>query len=200
MPETKIPKPALYWKLFSTTFILSAFTVGGGYVIVPLMRKTFVEKLHWIEENEMMDFIAIAQSAPGPIAAKTSALVGYKIARFPGALVAVLGTILPPLIILTFFSYVYSAIKDNYIVQTLFFGMSIGVAVVILDAVISMARTIFDTKRVLPIILMIVAFIATYILKWNIVVIIISCAVIGIISTIFPIGHKKESPTNGGNA
>lgn len=199
MPEKKISKAALYWKLFSSTFILSAFTVGGGYVIVPLMRKTFVEKLHWIEENEMMDLIAIAQSAPGPIAVNTSILVGYKIAHVPGALVTLLGTILPPLIILTLLSYVYSAIKDNRIVKTLFFGMGIGVAVVILDAVTSMATTIVTTKKILPIILMVLAFIATYILKWNIVIIIISCAIIGIIATMLPLVCKKNPPKEGGN-
>ncbi|MDD4220501.1 MAG: chromate transporter [Sphaerochaetaceae bacterium] len=199
MPEKKISKAALYWKLFSSTFILSAFTVGGGYVIVPLMRKTFVEKLHWIEENEMMDLIAIAQSAPGPIAVNTSILVGYKIAHVPGALITLLGTILPPLIILTLLSYVYSAIKDNRIVKTLFFGMGIGVAVVILDAVTSMATTIIGTKKILPIILMVLAFIATYILKWNIVLIIISCAIIGIIATMLPLVCKKNPPKEGGN-
>lgn len=199
MPEKKISKAALYWKLFSSTFILSAFTVGGGYVIVPLMRKTFVEKLHWIEENEMMDLIAIAQSAPGPIAVNTSILVGYKIAQVPGALVTLLGTILPPLIILTLLSYVYSAIKDNRIVKTLFFGMGIGVAVVILDAVTSMATTIIGTKKILPIILMVLAFIATYILEWNIVLIIISCAIIGIIVTMLPLVCKKNPPKEGGN-
>ncbi|MDY0372437.1 MAG: chromate transporter [Sphaerochaetaceae bacterium] len=199
MPEKKISKAALYWKLFSSTFILSAFTVGGGYVIVPLMRKTFVEKLHWIEENEMMDLIAIAQSAPGPIAVNTSILVGYKIAHVPGALITLLGTILPPLIILTLLSYVYGAIKDNRIVKTLFFGMGIGVAVVILDAVTSMATTIIGTKKILPIILMILAFIATYILKWNIVIIIISCAIIGIIATMLPLVCKKNPPKEGGN-
>lgn len=198
MPDAKISKPALFWKLFSSTFILSAFTVGGGYVIVPLMRKTFVDKLHWIEEDEMMDLIAIAQSAPGPIAVNTSILVGYKIAHIPGALVTLLGTVLPPLIILTLLSYAYNAIKDNRIVQALFFGMSIGVAVVILDAVTSMARTIFGTRRVLPIVLMFLAFIATYILKWNIVLIILSSAVVGVVATLLPLKHKKDSPNNRG--
>jgi len=192
MPDSNISRGALFWKLFSSTFILSAFTVGGGYVIVPLMRKTFVDKLHWIDQEEMMDLIAIAQSAPGPIAVNTSILVGYKIAHIPGALITLLGTILPPLIILTLLSFIYSAIKDNRIVQALFYGMSIGVAVVILDAVTTMARTILDTKRILPIVLMVAAFIATYALKWNIVLIILSCAAIGIIATLLSFGRKKN--------
>jgi chromate transporter len=174
----------LYRTLFLQTFTLSAFTIGGGYVIVPLMRKAFVEKLEWIEEQEMLDMIAIAQSAPGVIAVNTSILVGYKVAKIKGALITLLGTILPPLILLTLLSYVYEAIRDNAIVQTLFYGMSIGVAVVILDAVSSMAKAVLSQKKLLPVVLMIGAFLATTILKIHIVFIILFCAAVGIISTL----------------
>lgn len=88
-----------YLTLFTSTFTLSAFTFGGGFVIIPLMRKKFVEQLHWIDEEEMMDLTAIAQSSPGAIAVNASILVGYRVAGVPGALVTVLGTVLPPLII-----------------------------------------------------------------------------------------------------
>jgi hypothetical protein len=74
---SQLSKAKLFWTLFSTTFTLSAFTFGGGYVIVPLMREAFVEKLRWVDENEMIDLIAIAQSAPGPIAVNTSIHVGF---------------------------------------------------------------------------------------------------------------------------
>jgi chromate transporter len=180
----------LYFTLFIQTFTLSAFTIGGGYVIVPLMRKAFVEKLGWIEEQEMLDMIAIAQSAPGVIAVNTSILVGYKVAKIKGALVTLLGTILPPLIILTILSYVYEAIRDNAIVQTLFYGMSIGVAVVILDAVTSMAKAVLSQKKMLPVILMIGAFLATIVLEVHIVLIIALCAAVGIFTTL--IAKKAE--------
>ena len=81
-----------YRKLFTSTFYLSAFTFGGGYVIIPLMRKKFVEQFHWIEETEMLDLTAIAQSAPGPIAVNASSLIGYRLAGFAGAMVSTLGT------------------------------------------------------------------------------------------------------------
>ena len=74
------------WKLFSSTFMLSAFTFGGGYVIVTLMKERFVDRYHWIEEEEMLDMTAIAQSAPGPIAVNGAIVVGYKLAKIPGAL------------------------------------------------------------------------------------------------------------------
>ena len=71
-----------YLKLFLSTFYLSAFTFGGGYVIVPLMRKKFVNEYGWIDENEMIDLIAIAQSAPGVIAINASLIIGYKLAQY----------------------------------------------------------------------------------------------------------------------
>lgn len=106
----KLEKNAkMYGTLFSSVFMLSACTFGGGYVIVPLMRKKFVEDLHWIEEGEMMDLVAIAQSSPGAIAVNASISIGYRCAGIPGAIVAVIGTVLPPLVILTVISYCYEA-------------------------------------------------------------------------------------------
>ena len=81
------------WKLFVSTLYLSAFTFGGGYVIVTLMKEKFVDELHWMEEDEMLDLIAIAQSAPGAIAVNGAIVVGYKLAGLLGALVAIVATI-----------------------------------------------------------------------------------------------------------
>lgn len=89
-----------YWQLFLSTFKLSACTFGGGFVIIPLMRERFVKELHWIEEEEMLDLTAIAQSSPGSIAINASILVGYHVAGIPGALITVVGAALPPLIII----------------------------------------------------------------------------------------------------
>ena len=187
-----LSRSKLLWVLFRSTFTLSAFTFGGGYVIVPLMRKLFVETYGWIEEKEMLDLVAIGQSAPGLIAVNTSILVGYKLAGVIGALVTLFGTVLPPLIFLTLLSYVYDAIKDNAIIKTLFYGMSIGVAVVILDAVVNMGKAIVGKRQVLPIVIMILAFIATYFLKVGIVVIILSCATIGVATTLLGDAANKK--------
>ena len=80
-----------YWQLFLSTFKLSACTFGGGFVIIPLMRERFVKELRWIEEEEMLDLTAIAQSSPGSIAINASILVGYHVAGIPGALITVWG-------------------------------------------------------------------------------------------------------------
>ena len=82
-------KQKVLWKLFLSTLYLSAFTFGGGYVIVTLMKDKFVDKYHWIEENEMLDLIAIAQSAPGAIAVNGAIVVGYKLAGLAGVLTAI---------------------------------------------------------------------------------------------------------------
>ena len=119
-----------YWQLFLSTFKLSACTFGGGFIIIPLMRKRFVEGLHWIEEEEMLDLTAIAQSSPGSIAINASILVGYHVAGIPGALITVVGAALPPLIIISIISAFYQAFRSNRYVSMAMAGMLAGGAAV----------------------------------------------------------------------
>ena len=104
-------------KLFLSTLYLSAFTFGGGYVIITLMKKKFVDDYHWIEENEMLDLVAIAQSAPGPIAVNSATFVGMQIAGILGAVIATLGCILPSCIIVTLLAYVYMKYRNMSLLQ-----------------------------------------------------------------------------------
>ena len=179
-------------QLFFSTFQLSACTFGGGYVIVPLMRKKFVDDLHWIEEQEMLDFTAIAQSSPGAIAINASILVGYHVAGISGALLTVLGTILPPLIIISIISLFYQAFRDNMIVSLVMNGMLCGVAAVILDIVLNMAKTVLQQKRLLPLLVLAGSFAATRFLHINIIVIILVCGIIGAIDTCYSGKARKE--------
>lgn len=183
--------PALYWKIFISTFTLSAFTFGGGYVIVPLMQKKFVSQYGWIDETEMLDLVAIAQSAPGPIAVNASIMIGYRLGGVLGAMVSMLGTVLPPFLIISVISLFYKAFRDNYIVATLMRGMQAGVAAVIVDAVVKMAINVGKEKSVLSYVIMIGSFIAAYFFKINIVFVILACAAIGIIATIIRGKRKK---------
>lgn len=169
----------LYLKLFLSTFFLSAFTFGGGYVIVPLMRKKFVNEYKWIDEEEMLDLIAIAQSSPGAIAINSSIIIGYKICGVLGALLTMFGTILPPLIIISIISIFYLSFKVNPYINGALKGMQAGVAAVIVDVVIKMFFDVKKQNNILLILIMILAFIATYYV--NIALIIIICAVIGAI-------------------
>lgn len=180
MAENRMRK---YGKLFLSTFELSACTFGGGFVIIPLMRKKFVEELGWIEEEEMMDLAAIAQSSPGAIAVNASILVGYHVAGIPGALLTVLGTVLPPLLIISLISLFYQAFRENVIVNLVMAGMLCGVAAVIFDVVINMAKTIFQQKRILPLLVMFGVFVAVRFFAVNIMILILICAAVGAADT-----------------
>lgn len=184
----------IYWKLFISTFYISAFTFGGGYVIIPLMKKKFVEDLNWIEEKEMFDLIAISQSSPGAIAVNASILIGYRIAGFLGAIVTILGTILPPFIILSVVSFFYAEFKDNQIINLMLRGMQVGVAAIIINVVINMAGGIIKEKNMISIFIMVGAFIANYFFKINILIIILTCGFIGIVSIY--LNKKKERGIN----
>ncbi len=168
-----------YWTLFISTFSLSAFTIGGGYVIVPLMRKRFVEELKWIDEEEMLNLIALSQSVPGPIAVNASIMVGYRLAGLLGALITTVGTVLPPLIIITVIAKFYTAFKQNRIVSALLLGMRAGVAAVIIDVIIKMVKNIIKSKNYISITIMIVAFIAAVVFDLNAALIIILCGAFG---------------------
>lgn len=173
-----------YRTLFLSALQLSTFTFGGGFVIIPLMRKKFVEKLHWIDEQEMMDYTAIAQSSPGAIAVNAAILVGYRVAGVAGALITVLGTVLPPLTILSVISFFYTAFRANPIVNMAMAGMAAGVAAVICDVVVTMGAGVLQQHRVLPVLVMVGSFAASCFFGVNVVIIILVCGTIGALDTI----------------
>ena len=177
--------------LFLSVLKISAFTFGGGYVIVPLMRKRFSEELGWIEQDEMLDMIAIGQSAPGPIAVNTSILLGYRLMGIRGALVSVLGTAIPPLVVLTLISLIYEAFISNKIVATFMEAMRAGVAAVIADVVWTMAANIAKKKKPVPIALMAAAFVAVYFFKAPIVLVLLACGLLGLL--VSGITSRKEA-------
>lgn len=174
-----------YSKLFRATFLLSAFTFGGGFVIISLMKKKFVDTLGWLTEEEMLDIAAIAQSTPGAIAVNASILLGFRLMGPVGALVSILGTIIPPLVLLSLISLVYEAFRDNVVVSAVLKGMMAGVCAVIFDVVITMGSKIIKNKKILPIIIMVGAFAAYFIMKVNIVYIILFCATLGALTSVF---------------
>ncbi len=174
-------KPTLkdYLKLFSVTFYLSAFTFGGGYVIIALMRKKMVEELHWLGEDEMLNMTAIAQSTPGAVAVNASILVGYRIAGFPGALIATFGTVLPPLIILSVISFFYVAFKQNVAVAMVLKGMSAAIAAVIADVVVNMGGNVLRSGVYYAVAIMFLAFVAKIFVS-QVAWILLVCGLIGL--------------------
>ena len=179
--------------LFFSTFKLSACTFGGGFVIIPLLRKRFVEELGWIEEQEMLDLAAIAQSSPGAIAVNASILVGYHVARIPGALLTVLGTVLPPLVIISVISLFYQAFRDNAIVNMAMAGMLCGVAAVIFEVVINMTRTVLQKKKLLPLLVLVGAFVAVRFFSVSIIAVILVCGAIGALDTWRQEKHRRAA-------
>ncbi len=172
-------KAKRYLTLFLTTFEISAFTFGGGYVIIPLMRKTFVGKLGWIDDSEMLDLTAIAQSAPGPIAVNAAILVGYRTGGIPGALLSTLGAVLPPLVIISVISLFYQAFRSNRYVSLVMTGMSAGVAAVVADAVISMAWDILRKRKIIPIAMLVAVFALVVFLDISIIMLLIASGLVG---------------------
>ncbi len=146
------------WQLFCSMFMLSACTFGGGFVIVSLMKKEFVEKLNWLQEDEMLDVTAIAQSSPGPIPVNASVIIGYRIKGIIGSLTAVLGTIIPPMVIISIIAIFYKQFRSNVIIAIALQVMRAGVAAVIFDVVLNLAKNVCATKRFIYISLMIISF------------------------------------------
>lgn len=167
-------------QLFLSTLYISAFTFGGGFVIITFMKRKFVDELHWIDENEMLDLAALAQSSPGAIAVNAAILVGWRVADFPGMIVAVLGTIIPPMAILTIISFFYAAFAANPYVMLLLKGMQAGVAAVILDVVFELGAKVIKQKKPVYILLMVSAFIATFVFSINVMYIILAAILVGI--------------------
>jgi chromate transporter len=178
-----------YFKLFYSTFMISAFTFGGGYVIVPLLRKKFVEDLKWIDEKEMLNITAIAQATPGAIAVNTSVLIGYHLSGLTGALFTILGTVLPPFLIISVISIAYTAFRDSIIVTFILKGMQAGVSAVIIDVVYNMIIEMLGEKKITSFIIAICSFIAAYFLKVNVAIIILACGTIGALT--FNKKHKQ---------
>lgn len=149
--------PAL---LFFAMLQISAFTFGGGFVIMSLMKKRFVDREKLLTEDEMLDMIAIAQAAPGPIAVNAAILAGRRIAGAKGAAAAVLGTVLPPMVTLGLISMAYEAFAGNAWVQAVLKGMQAGAAAVVADVAVGLGRKTAQTRDAFNLAVMAVAFLA----------------------------------------
>ena len=177
--KAEFKEPFSYRKLFISTFLISAFTVGGGFVLIPLMKAKFVDEYGWLKENEALDLVSIAQSAPGVMAANSSIIMGYRMGGFLGSLTALLATVLPPLITLTVISYFYDAVATNPYVRMFLKGMQCGVTAILINVVLDLVVKQVKKKLAMPLIIMAGAFIAAVAFKINIMQIIAVVAVIG---------------------
>ena len=181
--KTVEDKKKVLIRLFISTLYLSAFTFGGGYVIVSLLKKKFVDEYHWIENDEMLDLVAIAQSAPGAIAVNGAIVVGYKLAGLIGAFVAIIGAIIPPFVIITILSMCYQAFRDNWLVSQMLEGMQAGVGAVIASVTYEMGAGVVKEKDGISLLIMAGAFAASCVFEVNVVYIVIICGSLGVLRT-----------------
>ena len=168
-----------YWKLFKSTFIVSAFTVGGGYIIIPLLKAKYVDEYHWINDEETLNMVAIAQSTPGIMAVNTAIMLGYRMAGVRGALTGMFATILPPLIIITIVATFYDLIAKNEQVQLILKGMQCGATALLLNVAIDLLQKQFQKKLILPIIIIVGTFIANVFFNVNIMLLVAIDGIIG---------------------
>ncbi|MCQ2334681.1 MAG: chromate transporter [Paludibacteraceae bacterium] len=165
--------------LFATFFRIGAFTLGGGYAMIPLVQREIVDHQHWIEEEEFLDLIALAQSAPGIIAVNTAVFVGYKINGWRGLLYSVLGAVLPSFVIILTIATCFTHFRDNEAIEAIFKGIRPAVVALIAAPLYKMAKSAKITWK--TIIIPIVAAFLIWYLKVSPILIIIFALIAGTI-------------------
>lgn len=166
-------------QLFNTFLKIGAFTFGGGYAMIPLIKREVVEEKEWLKKEEMFDIIAIAESTPGPLAINSATFVGCRIAGFKGALVATLGVVLPSFLVIMIISGILLRIEHMKLVKDAFFGIRTGVFVLVGSTLISLARQLKKDRFMFGD--FILAFLLIFVLKLNSIFVLMICAVCGIV-------------------
>lgn len=166
--------------LFLATLTISA-TANSGYAIIAVMRDDFVNKRKWFTEDEMSDYIAIAQSCPGPMAVTSSMVVGFQSAGILGSLAAVWGVITPPFAIMVLVSIFYQTIVSNPYVTIFMRGMQMGVVAMLLDVCIGLFLNATKNPGIYPLVVMAIAFLYVRLTNCSIMWLAIGCGVAGAI-------------------
>ncbi len=167
------------WILFKTTFLISS-TTNTGYAILSVMKANFVKKYHWFTEEQMADYIALAQSAPGPMAINASMIIGQETCGMAGSFAAVLGCALPPFLVMLAVTYFYHMIIGNTLVSLFMKGMQYGVAAMLLDVLIGLFRNVTKKETVYPVVLIVLAFLYVRLANRSVFFLALSCVLIGL--------------------
>ena len=177
---------SLFWSFFK----IGAFTFGGGYAMISLIQREAVEVKKWITEDDILVIIAIAESTPGPIAINSSTFVGYKVMGFWGAFCATLGTVIPSFVVITVISFCLEQFRHLQAVNFAFNGIRVAVVALILKAFITMFKKC--DKNAIAYGIMIFSFVTAAILKIKVILVLIMCALIGLIYHIYSLrgGNK----------
>ncbi|MBR2327928.1 MAG: chromate transporter [Clostridia bacterium] len=178
------------FSLFTTFLKIGAFTFGGGYAMIPLIQREVVEKHKWITDDDVLEIIAIAESTPGPIAINMATFVGSRTAGFWGSFFATLGVVLPSFLIILAISFLLREFQNIKAVQYAFMGIRAGVLALILKALWNMYKKC--KKNAVAYIAMAAAFILVAFLKINVVIVIVGCAVFGLITSFIAKRRAKK--------
>lgn len=170
------------WSLFCTFFKIGAFTFGGGYAMIPLIQKEAVENKSWVTDDDILEIIAIAESTPGPIAINSATFVGYRTCGVLGAACATFGVVLPSFVIILAISYVLEQFQELKAVQYAFNGIRAGVLALLFKALWGMYKK--SPKGWASYVVMAAAFVMTAVLKVNVLLVIIFCAVFGLVTAL----------------
>ena len=170
----------IYLNLFWEFMKIGAFTFGGGYAMIPLIEKEIVNKYQWLTMKQFTDLIAIAEMTPGPMAVNSATLVGYKVAKFWGAVVSTVGVVLPSFLVIWAIASVFSQFQNNPTVQAAFRGLRPAVLGLIIVAAISISKTsiLSEYKSIL---IVIGTVIALTIFKIHPILVLIISAITGIV-------------------
>lgn len=133
---------SIFAELFFTFFKIGLFTFGGGYAMLPLIQSEVLAK-GWLSAEELLDFVAVAESTPGPFAINISTYIGSQTGGFVGALCATSGVVLPSFIVILLVARVYTAFQKSRIVEGMFAGLRPMVVGLIASAALTMAMTVF---------------------------------------------------------
>lgn len=173
--------PHFYRKLFQSTFLISAFTVGGGFVIIPLLRAKYVDEYGWLTDKDTLNLVSIAQSMPGVVAVNASIILGYRMAGLRGALTALAATILPPLITLSIISCAYDWFASNPYVRYALKGMQCGATALIVNVAIDLLQKQLRKKLLFPLAIIAATFIANFIFDINLMLLILIDGILGLL-------------------
>ncbi|MBP5200091.1 MAG: chromate transporter [Schwartzia sp.] len=170
-----------YRALFCSTFLISAFTVGGGYVIIPLLKAKYVDEYGWLEDKETLDLVAIAQSMPGVVAVNAAILLGYRMAGLPAALTALFATILPPLITLSVIAHAYDFFIQSPVVRLMLKGMQCGATALIANVAVDLVRKQCKKRLLLPLLILGGTFVANFFFGVNLMLLVVVDGVLGLL-------------------
>ena len=145
-PVLAIDRSVLLKRLFFCFLRIGAFTFGGGYAMLPLIRKDVVEQCCWLQDDEFMDIIGVVQMAPGAVAINCAIFIGYKLARLPGALTAAIGVVLPSFGIILLIATAFSHFQEVAAVQAFFQGVRPAITVLIAVAAYKMGLITLTTR------------------------------------------------------